>query len=303
MLEIKHLKTVHALTSGGSLASAANILHTTQSALSHQIKELEHRLAQPIYIRKSKPLKLTQAGEQILKLAEQTLPAFQQTESLLKRWSQGDGGRLHMAIECHSCFQWLFPALDEYRQHWPNVEVDFASGFHFDALQALRDDELDLVITSDPIEHSELEYIPLFEYQNLLLLEVDHPLAGHKAIQAKDLTDCTLITYPVEQHRLSIYKDLLTPAGCSPTSVRQTELTLMMVQLVLSGRGVASLPEWVIAEYEHKASLVSRPFEPQLWSTLYAAVQKRESQTEYIAAFTKMARISSFSKLKNIKPV
>ncbi|MBW8192122.1 LysR family transcriptional regulator [Neiella marina] len=299
MIELKHLKTVQALKQAGSVAAAADLLHTTQSALSHQLKELEHRLSQSVFVRKSKPLQLTQAGDALLRLADQIMPLLLQTEAQLKRWSQGDGGRLHMAIECHSCFQWLFPALDEYRQLWPDVEVDFASGFHFDALQALADGELDLVITSDPIEQPELAYVPLFRYQNRLVVAPDNPLTKLSHIKAHDLLDTTLITYPVDAKRLTIYRDLLIPAGLAPRQVRQTELTLMMVQLVLSGRGVASLPEWVIAEYEHKAPLRSLPFEPALWSTLYAAIRTPATES-YIQSFIDVAKASCFGTLHNI---
>ena len=302
MLEIKHLKTAQALRQSGSLAGAAHLLHTTQSALSHQIKELEHRLAQPLFIRKSKPLQFTQAGEQLLKLASQALPLFEQTERQLKQWSQGDGGRLNMAIECHSCFQWLFPALDDYRQQWPNVEVDFSSGFHFDALQALSDGELDLVITADPVSHAQLSYLPLFSYENLLLVSADHPLSQNNRIQPQDLADYPLITYPVEPERLAIYRDFMSPAGVVPKSSRQTELTQMMVQLVLSGRGITALPEWVIAEYKDKVSLQAKPFSPELWCTLYAAIRTTGQQDEYLQSFIETARTSCFERLENIRP-
>lgn len=303
MLELKHLKTVQALRQSGSMAGAAQLLHMTQSALSHQIKELEHRVGQSLFVRKSKPLQLTSAGQLILRLAEQVLPLLDQTERQIRQWSQGDGGRLHMAIECHSCFQWLLPALDSYREQWPNVEVDFASGFHFDALQALLDCELDLVITADPVEHAQLQYLPLFSYENKLIMAKEHPLTGQAKIQAQQLTDETLITYPVEAQRLAVFRELLTPAGVAPVQVRQAELTLMIVQLVLSGRGVASLPDWVIAEYEQKSTLQSRSFQPALWSTLYAAIRVQDREQEYLNAFVEMACSSSFARLKNIRPV
>ncbi|MBD1390403.1 LysR family transcriptional regulator [Neiella sp. HB171785] len=302
MIDLKHLKTIQALKQTDSVAAAANLLHTTQSALSHQLKELEHKLDQAVFVRKTKPLQLTQAGEALLRLAEQVLPLVQRTETQLRQWSMGHGGRLHMAIECHSCFQWLFPALDQYRQLWPEVEVDFASGFHFDALQALADGELDLVITADPIEHEALHYLPLFRYQNMLITAESDDLASLPAIRAEHLTNSTLITYPVESNRLAIYRDLLLPAGLAPAQVRQTELTLMMVQLVLSGRGVAALPEWVIDEYRDKAPIRAIAFEPPLWSTLYAAVRVN-TEADYMRSFIELARQSCFSTLANIGPV
>ncbi|MCM2680502.1 LysR family transcriptional regulator [Echinimonas agarilytica] len=303
MLELKHLKTMLALKQAGSLASAADVLHMTQSALSHQLKELEGRFEQRMFERKSKPLRFTPAGERVLKLAEQVMPLVVRTESQLKQLQQGDGGRLNMAIECHSCFQWLLPALEQYRQIWPSVEVDFSSGFHFDAIEALIAGELDLVITADPENHADIEYFALFRYQNLMLMSPDHALAQQDTVNANDLADQHLITYPVDPHKLSVYRDLMIPAGVVPKNVRQAELTLMIVQLVLSGRGIAALPNWVIAEYIEKASLSAIPFSPPLWSTLYAAVPKQKAHQAYLTGFVDIAKSSCFSRLSDIMAV
>src|SRR5690606_34716069 len=55
-----------------------------------------------------------------------------------------------MAIECHSCFQWLMPTLERYRREWPQVELDFSLGFSFHPLPALYRGDIDLVVTADP---------------------------------------------------------------------------------------------------------------------------------------------------------
>ena len=177
-LELRHLKTLHALQQTGSLVEAANNLNLTQSALSHQVKELEARIGMDLFVRKSRPPRFTTAGLRLLQLAEGVLPQFRQAEQDLFRLAGGESGRLHMAIECHSCYQWLMPTIDNYRQHWPEVEMDFASGFNFAPLPALARGELDLVITSDPVDIAGLDYVPLFQYEMLLALSRKHPLLG-----------------------------------------------------------------------------------------------------------------------------
>ncbi len=118
-IDIKHLKTVSALAEQGSLAGAALTLNLTQSALSHQLKELETRLNLELYLRKSRPLVLTAAGNQLLGLARQVLPALAQTEKQLQALHSGEAGRLHLALDCHSCIQWLLPLLPDFRRQWP----------------------------------------------------------------------------------------------------------------------------------------------------------------------------------------
>ena len=137
MLELRHLRTLTTLREAESLVEAAERLHLTQSALSHQIKDLEERLGMSLFVRKSKPVRFTSAGLRLLRLADTLLPQVRQAERDIQRLAGGQAGRLHMAIECHSCFQWLMPTIDQFRNAWPEVEVDFASGFFFAPLPAL----------------------------------------------------------------------------------------------------------------------------------------------------------------------
>ncbi|MGB3622124.1 MAG: LysR family transcriptional regulator [Ketobacter sp.] len=302
-IEIKHLRTLVALRDCGSLVDAAQQVHLTQSALSHQLKELEDRLNQPVVIRKSKPLKFTETGSRLLQLADTVLPAVEQTEQDISMLALGKQGRLHIAIECHSCFDWLMPTLDEYREHWPDVEIDLISGFNFDPLPALARAELDLVITSDPQSLSGVRYIPLFQYECLLCVAKDHPLAKKELITPQDLSNETLIIYPVEQARLDIFKYFLLPANVLPKVTRSAELTIMIIQLVASGRGVCALPNWGIVDYLEKGYVLAQSLgESGVWSTLYAAVREEQADAPYIEEFINTARSCSQQTLKGIQP-
>jgi LysR family transcriptional regulator for metE and metH len=274
MLEIRHLKTLHALRETDSLVLAAERLHLTQSALSHQFKELEERLGLPLFMRKSKPVRFTSAGLRLLQLADSLLPQLRAAERDMARLAGGTAGRLHMAIECHSCFQWLMPTIDQFRDAWPEVELDLASGFAFAPLPALARGDLDLVVTSDPIEMAGITYVPLFTYEALLAVANQHPLASKGFIVAEDLSTEILITYPVERDRLDIFTRFLEPADVEPAQVRTSELTVMMMQLVASGRGVCGLPNWALHEYSSRGYVTAKRLgDKGLFATLFAGVR------------------------------
>ncbi|ABM03293.1 transcriptional regulator MetR, substrate-binding, LysR family protein [Psychromonas ingrahamii 37] len=302
MIEIKHLKTLTTLNATGSLIDTARQLHLTQSAISHQLKELEGRLNCALFIRKSRPIRFTVSGLRLLDLAEQVLPQINNAERDVARFCSGNAGRLHMAIECHSCFQWLMPAIDKFRDSWPEVELDFCSGFSFLPLPALKRGNLDLVVTSDPQPIEGISYIPLFRYQPMLALSRHHRLAHKNYIEAEDLSQETLITYPVEKERLDIFNLFLTPEGVSPAKIRHADLTLMMLQLVASGRGVAGLPNWALFEYLQKDYVVARRLGKEgIWNTLYAAVREEQQGMAYLQDFIKTAITCCFKDLKGIK--
>src|SRR3954465_7738197 len=130
ILELRHLKTLVALREGGNLLRAAVLLNVTQSALSHQIKQLEDYHGTALFERKSVPVRFTPAGECLLKLADMILPQVAATERDIVRLGQGVAGQLRIAVECHTCFDWLMPAMDVFRNRWPEVELDIVSGFH-----------------------------------------------------------------------------------------------------------------------------------------------------------------------------
>ena len=290
-VELKHLRTMEALAETGSLSAAAQLLHLTQSALSHQIKALESQLEAPLYARKSRPLRLTRQGERLLRLAQEVLPLVEEARRDLHRMHSGESGRLFIAIECHSCFGWLMPAIDRYRRLWPEVEMDLTTSSTFDPLPALARGELDLVVTSDRQAIKGIHYHHLFDYQTLLALSPDHPLASHAWIEPGHLSSETLITYPVERRRLDVFIRFLLPAKVEPAAIRHTELTLMMMQLVASGRGVCALPDWALAEYLERDYVEARILGREgLHGELFAAIREEEYEQAWMKDFLEIAR-------------
>lgn len=286
MIELKHLRTLQALRNTGSLAAAAAQLHQTQSALSHQFSDLEQRLGFKLFVRKSHPLRFTAQGEILLQLAEQVLPQIQQA---LQDCREPHQATLRIAIECHSCIQWLTPALDNFRQSWPQVVMDFKSGVTFDPQPALQQGELDLVMTSDILPRSGLHYSPMFDFEVRLVLAPDHPLAAKARIEPEDLADETLMIYPVQRQRLDIWRHFLQPAGISP-ALKNVDNTLLLIQMVSARMGIAALPHWVVESFERQGLIVTKTLGDGLWSRLYAAVRDGEQRQAVTEAFIRSAR-------------
>mgnify|MGYP001816495869 FL=1 len=290
-IEFRHLRTIRAIHKAGGLARAADVLNITQSALSHQVKGLEDQAGVELFVRRSKPLKLSSAGHRLLKLAEKVLPELEAMEDDFRNLRSGKSGRLHIAIECHACFEWLFPVLEEFRKAWPEVDVDIRPGLAFDALPALQREEVDLVVSSDPEEINAVDFTPLFDYEPVFVASAQHPLAAKDFVDAEDFRDELLITYPVERSRLDVFSELLTPAKVEPRAVRQVELTAVILLLVASNRGVAVLPDWVVREVRYHSDYVTRPVTAAgLSKRLYAATRSDETTKPFMAHFLKVAR-------------
>src|SRR5262245_39901743 len=161
-LELRHLRTLRALKATGSLTRASELLNLTQSALSHQLKLVEDWAGAPLFARKSVPLQFSPVGDRLLALAEQVLPPVEAAERDLVRLSQGQAGSLRIAVECHTCFDWLLPALSRFRPRWPEVDFDFATGFHSRPAQLVLEGQADLAILGEGTPISGLTLMPLF---------------------------------------------------------------------------------------------------------------------------------------------
>ena len=297
MLEIRHLKTLLALREHGSLVAAASDLCLTPSAISHQLKELDHWYGVEVVNRRSRPVSFSHVGQRLLKLADDIIPQLQIAHTDITRIVHGQTGRIIFSSECHSCFDWLMPLLNQYRQQYPDVDLDFASGFEANPHELLQNAEFDLLITADPIALKGIEYFAIFVYESRLVLSKTHTLVSAESISVQDLAEETLITYPVDKHRLDIMAKLFIPANIQPKSIRTTDLTQMLIQLVASGRGVAALPDWVVNEYEQKGWVTSRRLDcvaqEGLRRTLYAGFRTEDKDKGYFDGFLK--QLAKFS--------
>lgn len=289
--ELRHLRTIRAIHECGGLARAADLLNMTQSALSHQVKGLEDQAGVELFVRRSKPLKLSAAGQRMLRLAERVLPEVEALEEEFRALLSGKTGRLHITLECHACFDWLFPVLEKFRHAWPDVDVDIRAGLAFDALPALDREEVDLVISSNPVDLPGTIFNPLFDYHPTLVAAASNPIAALPMIAAEDLRDQILITYPVNRDRLDVFTELLTPARVEPRGLRQAELTAVILMLVGSNRGVAVLPDWVLRSVKDHPDYALRPLAPgDVTKRMYAATRSEDATQPYMAHFLRLIR-------------
>ncbi|EET49711.1 LysR family transcriptional regulator [Thalassobium sp. R2A62] len=293
-IEFRHLRTIQAIYETGGLARAADKLNITQSALSHQIKGIEDQAGVELFVRRSKPLKLSAAGIKLLRAAERILPEVAALEAEFEGLQSGRSGRLHIAIECHACFEWLFPVLEQFRKAWPEVDVDIRPGLAFGALPALQKEQVDLVVSSDPETLDGVDFTPLFDYEPVFVASAQHPLAQKDYIEAEDFRGQTLITYPVDRARLDIFSQLLTPAKVEPDSIRPVELTAVILLLVASNRGVSVLPDWVVREVRYNSDYVTRPLtKTGLTRRLYAATRDDETAKPFMAHLIRLAKVEA----------
>lgn len=291
MLERIHLAVVQQVDKQGSLTAAAAVLHVTQSALSHTMRKLEQQLGTEIWRREGRSLQLTQAGQYLLAVANRVLPQLDLAEERLGQFAQGERGSLRIGMECHPCYQWLLKIVSPYLSAWPDVDVDVKQKFQFGGIGALFGYEIDLLVTPDPLYKPGLKFEPVFDYEQVLVVNKAHALANVDYAKPKDLDREILISYPVDIDRLDIYNQFLLPAGIAPRRHKTIETTDIMMQMVASGRGVAALPRWLVEEYAEKLDVVPVKLGRHgIAKQIFLGMRETETVIDYLQAFMELAR-------------
>lgn len=301
MLEVRHLRSLIAISESGKLVAAAARVNLSQSALSHQIKDVEAHYGVSLFERTRQGLRFTATGERLLALARETMAAFSAAERDIARLKSDTRGELRIVLECHTCFDWLMPVMDEFRRRWPEVEVDLVAGFHADPLRLLHDSRADIVIGSMPDAKSRLYIAPLFRFEILAVIANEHRLRAKRRVGPDDLLGETLITYPVPESRIDLIRQILEPAGIK-LERRTAELTVAIMQLVASRRGIAALPNWGVKNYvDHDYVLAKRIGPTGLWSELYAVAIKSFASMPYFDDFVAIVRDTCAAQLDGIE--
>lgn len=291
MIERIHLAIIREVEQQGSLTAAAQKLFLTQSALSHSIKKLEQQLGTDIWLREGRSLRLTQAGQYLLAVANRLLPQLALAEERLRQFAQGERGTLRIGMECHPCYQWLLKVVSPYLADWPDVDVDVKQKFQFGGIGALFGYEIDMLVTPDPLYKPGLLFQPVFDYEQVLVVPRQHVLAEAEYVTPAQLSSETLITYPVDLDRLDIYNQFLQPAGIRPHLHKPIETTDIMLQMVASGRGVAALPRWLVEEYQNRFDVVPVKLGKQgIAKQIYLGIREADIQIDYVQAFISLAQ-------------
>lgn len=291
MLERSHMEILRALEEGGTLTAAAARLCLTQPALTHQIRHLESRLKTPLWEREGRGVRLTQAGRYLSDVGKRILPTFERAEETLRSFAEGKRGLLRIGVECYPCFEWLLDKVRTVLRRLPDLDVDVVQRFQFSGHEALENRQVDLLITADPRARGEFHYEPLFDYELLLAVGKGHRFARKRHVVPADFLDQVVLTYPLGPERLDLFSRFLNPASVVPAKRVPIEATEVMLQMVAAGRGICTLPDWIVSKHKRDLGLTGLKLGPKGFrKRLYAAVRKSDLGIGYIGEFFEISR-------------
>jgi LysR family transcriptional regulator, regulator for metE and metH len=287
-LELRHLRLVRAIADAGSVTRAGTILHLTQSALSHQLRDIESRLNAPLFHRVGRRMLPTEAGRRLIEAAAGVLSAVRQAEDQIRKSARGGEGTLRISTECYTVYHWLPPLLKKYRLAHPMVDVQIDVSATSNPVQALVDGKLDLAVVSNPPRDRRVAVHPLFDDHMVVIVAPTHPLATRAYIRPEDFRRETLLLYARKEDSY-VYRQVVARSGVTPRAIQQVQLTEAIIELVKAELGVAILSEWAVAPYVRSRELRAVPLTRRGCRRRWAAVTLRStSSLSYVVDFIRL---------------
>ena len=244
-LEVRHLRLVRAVASSGGLTAAGRELHLTQSALSHQLRDVETRLGTPLFLRVGKRMVLTTAGERLLRSADEILVTLERTEEAIRGLAGSRRGRLRVSTGGYTEYHWLPPVLRAFREACPQVDLQIVAAVNGNAAEMLIGGHIDIAIVDRRVNDARLVARALFEDEVIAIAAPGHPLAAKRFVRPEDFIDQTLILEsPAPQH--AVYQRFLETPRVVPASIQVVPQTSVMFELVKAGLGVALVARWAV---------------------------------------------------------
>jgi LysR family transcriptional regulator, cyn operon transcriptional activator len=232
-MELRHLRYFVALADCRSFTRAAERTHVTQSTLSHQIRQLEDEIGQPLFDRVGRRVVATEAGELFLAFASRALKEVDQGIAMLRPGGGNLTGRVRIGAT-HTFNIGLIPeCVAAFLKRHPTVQIRVEELAAEQIVSRLGNGELDLGIAYRPSGPTDLWFEPLYNEEMVLVVADSHPLAGRKRIRMVELHQQRLVLLPAYFATRTLLDECFLASGAEPIVVAEMSTVAPMLGLVL----------------------------------------------------------------------
>ena len=290
-MEIRHLKLIREVAQTKSLSKAKEALFLSQSALSHQLKELETQLGTQIFHRVNKQLILTTAGKMVLESAERILQELEETEQSIKRLVSGQTGTIRLATQCYTCYHWLPSLLTDFKREFPNVEIEILHNNAADTEDQVLRGDIDLAVIYESSDYPNLHYKELFQDEMFAIVPKGHPWTEKPFLEATDFENQQIIIHSFPLETVTLFKQVLIPEGIQPKNVIQVQVLEAIIEMVKAGLGVNVMAKWIVEPFLKGHDIELVPVTKRgIHRKWYAITLKQDQPPPYLTNFLEHLR-------------
>lgn len=285
-MELKYFRLIKTIAEEGSIANATAHLFLTQSALSHQLRELEERLGFKVFHRTRNKWELTQEGSELYKLANTLFSSIDEGFSNIKHIKEGSKGSIKLSAECQSFFHSIPAFIQKMGILYPEIDIDISLGATHQTISQVLSKEIDLAIVTVPPASEELTSIKVFEDEIFAVIHKENPLSRLDYLEASHFENIHLLINSFPLEGVSVYEHFLKPHHMHPKKVSAIPFTEITLSMIAANMGVMCAPKWQLSPFQlSNEVLFKRIGKNGLRRTHYLVVRKEQKNKKYIHDF------------------
>ena len=285
-MELKYLRLIKIIAEEGNLANATHHLFLTQSALSHQLRDLEESLGFKVFLRARRQWRLTEEGRELYQMANRVLEEINLGLEKVHQIRAGSVGKIRISTECYSFYQSLPQFIQKMAVLYPEIEIDLAIEDTHQPLQKLLTNQLDVALVTYQPNHESLLAIEVFQDEVLALMHQEHPLSHQPFLEANDFEKINLLIHSFPLETVSIYQRYLKPHQITPLKITAIPLTEVSLEMVKANMGVMCIPQWALQPFRLSKELVLKKISKSgLKRTHYLVIRQSDRHKKYLNDF------------------
>ena len=289
MFTFKQLEAIYWIVETGGFAQAAQKLHTTQSAVSKRVKELESLFAIELFGRKHRVAQLTEKGEMMFVLAKRLLEQREMAVDQMGR-PESFARRLRIGITELTAMTWLPQLCGQIRHNFPNVVIEPSVKNSVDLRDSLLADEIDLIIVPDAFKDTRLSSIPIGKARNSWMCKPGSVQKKGEKITVSELASQPLLIQGAQSGTGIIYGEWFRKMGFPPRSSITSNNLLAMIGMTAAGLGISYLPKNCLKGMLGSGFLEEIESSPALPEISYVAMYAWEKKSSLVSSIVMLAQ-------------
>ncbi len=285
-MELKYFKLIKTIADEGSIANSSEKLFLTQSALSHQLKELEQQLGFKVFHRSRNKWKLTEEGAELNNLGNTILTNIEKGFKNIEQIRSGSVGSIKISTECYSFYQGLPGFIQKMGLLYPDIKVDLILEATHQPISKILSNDIDMAIISSKPNNDLLSYTEIFEDEIYAIIHNENPLNKLDFLEASNFSDTHLIIHSFPLETVSVYEQFLKPNKITPIKLSAVPLTEVALEMVQANMGAMCMPKWALKSFQLSSDLAfKRIGKHGLKRTHYLVTKKENTSKKYIRDF------------------
>lgn len=249
-MEIKFLRLIKTIKEEGNIANSSEKLFLTQSALSHQLKDLESQLGFKVFHRTRHQWFLTDEGQELYKIACEVIGSIEKGLKTIKQIRTGSSGKVRVSTECYSFYQSLPSFIQKLGILYPEIEVDMILEATHQPIPKILSKEIDIAIVTKKPLNKGLRSIEVYEDEIFAILHKENPLSNLDYLDSHHFAEIHLIIHSFPLETVSVYEQYLKPQGVNPKKISAIPLTEVALEMLRANMGILCMPKWALKSFK-----------------------------------------------------